>query len=437
MDPWKKAMAVLSRWREQARARWEQIPHAVRPFLLISAGVAAMGLVLFVAGLLLVVRAAQPATLPPPKETVGTPSSPIPLRLRVKDTTFRVAPLAVQGGSWLVPRGRGDTAYWMEGTFANQVFGLPDRPETRRLVEELKEGDLLEVEMSTGPALRFQVSGKQQVRPEDTTILSQHRPGLTLLLVGGEPRWAVTASPLLETSPLLLATGRVPMGLPVQVGPIRLTLENVELRWSGPGIPGDFVGVVIRFEMTQTGEEPLALERFEMNLIDAAGRRYQPTMLEGVPLPSGRITPGGTVDGLVAYLMPRNSAEGILVWRFNPLPGRTTPVEVEFEAPRPTPTPEPEVLLQIQVQSAEWLPEERALLIRGGIGNPGEQPVMLEATEVELIGPEGQPVPFVEASPAFPWMIPAGRNLGFELRFGLSAPGLVTLRIGKERFQIR
>jgi len=291
--------------------------------------------------------------------------------------------------------------------------------------------------MSAGPALRFQVSGRQQVRPEDTAILSQHRPGLTLLLVGGEPRWAVTASPLPEGSSELLTAGRVPIGLPVQVGSIRLTLESADPRWNGPGIPADFVGVVLRFEIVHTGGEPLALERFEMNLVDVAGRRYQPTPLEGVPVPSGRIAPGGTVSGQVAYLVPRNSAEGVLVWQFNPFPGRTAPVEVEFELPRPTPTPEPEALLQIQIQSAQWMPEEQALVIRGGIGNPGDQPVTLEATEVELIGPEGQPVPLMEASPALPWMIPAGRNLGFELRFALSTPGPVVLRIGKERFQIR
>lgn len=429
--------AFFSRWREQVRGWWGQIPPALRPLVLASAGVGGMGLVLFIAGLVLLVRAVQPPASPSPMGGVGTPSFPFPLRLRVKDTMFRVAPLAVRGGSWPVPRGRSDTAYWMEGTFANLVFGLSDLPETRRLVEGLQEGDVLEVEMSAGPALRFQVSGRQQVRPEDTAILSQHRPGLTLLLVGGEPRWAVTASPLPEMPSALLASGRVPIGLPVQVGSIRLTLASVESRWSGPGIPRDFIGVVLRFEMVHTGGEPLAIERFEMNLVDAVGRRYQPTPLEGVPVPSGRIAPGGTVSGQVAYLIPRNSAEGVLVWQFNPLPGRAAPVEVEFELPRPTPTPEPETLLRIQIQSAQWIPEEQALLIRGGIGNPGEQPVTLEGAEVELMGPEGQLVPLVEAFPALPWMIPAGRNLSFELRFALSTPGPAVLRIGKERFQIR
>ncbi|GEM_PF-962819 len=436
-DPWEEAQTILFRWREQAQARWEQIPSSVRPLLLASVAVGGMGLVLFVAGLLLLVRAAQPAAPPSPGGMVGTPSASVPLRLRVQDVTFPVTPLPVRGGIWPVPRGRGDTAYWMEGTFTNLVLGLSDHSQTRRLVEGLQEGDILEVEMSAGPALRFQISGKQQVRPEDTAILSQHRPGLTLLLVGGEPRWAVMASPLLEASPSFLAAGRVPMGLPVQVGPIRLTVVSVEPRWSGPGIPGDFVGVVIRFEIAHTGKEPLAIERFEMDLLDAAGRRYQPTILESVPLPSGRIAPGSPIDGQVAYLVPRNSTAGVLIWRFNPLPGQTTPVEVEFEVPRPTPTPEPASLLQIQVQSAQWLPEEQALLIRGGIGNPGEQPVSLEATEVELIGPDGQRVPLVEASPALPWIIPAGRNLGFELRFASSVPGPAILRIKKERFQIR
>ncbi len=430
-------LATLARWWEQARARWAQIPPSARPVFLASAGIGGIGLVLFVVGLLLLLRAAHPLSPSPTMGRAGTPALSIPLRLRIKDLTFQVIPLAAREGSWSVPRGRGEAVYWLEGTLANLVFGLPDRPETRRLVEGLQEGDLLEVEMNAGPVLRFQVSGKQQVRPEDTAILSQRRPGLTLLLVGGEPRWAVTASPLLEAAPVMLAGGKVPIGFPVQVGPLRLTVRDVMPRWSGPGIPGDFMGVVIAFEVVHTGAEPMAIERFEMNLIDAAGRRYQPTMLEGVPVPSGRIAPGGTVEGRVAYLIPRNSGEGVLVWRFNPLPGQAAPVEVEFEIPSPTPTPEPQALLQIQVQSAQWLPERQALIVRGGIGNPGDRPATLEATEVELRGPEGQPLPLLEVSPAFPWLIPAGRNLGFELQFAASAPGPAILRIGTQRFQIR
>lgn len=428
---------ALARGWAQARARWAQIPPSVRPLLLVSAGVGALGVGLFLAGLWLVLRAARPSAMPPPTEGAGAAAWPIPLRLRVKDRTLSVRPLAVREGRWPVPRGSGDTAYWMEGTFANLVLGLPDRPENRRLVEGLREGEILEVEMNAGPVLRFQVSGRQQVQPEDTEILDQHRPGLTLLLVGGESRWAVTASPLPERPAAFLAMERVPIGLPVQVGPIRFTAQGVEPRWSGPGIPADFIGVVLRFELIHTGQEPLSFERVEWSLVDAAGRRYQPTVLEGVPIPSGQIAPGGTVEGQVAFLIPRNSAEGILVWRFNPLPGRLAPVEVEFELPRPTPTPEPKALLQVQIQSAQWLPAEGVLILRGGVGNPGGQPVTLEATEVELIGPEGQPVPLQEASPALPWVIPAGRNLGFELRFALSAPGPATLRIGRERFQIR
>lgn len=433
----RRAPQALFRGWARLRAYWAQVPPSMQPLLLISAGVGVLGLLLFVVSLMLVLRSARPAAIPQPTGGAGAAGLPVPLRLRMKERTLNVRPLAVRAGNWPVPRGPGDTAYWMEGTFANLVLGLPDRPENRRLVEELREGDALEVEMSAGPVLRFQVSGKQQVRPEDTEILAQHRPGLTLLLVGGEPRWAVMASPLPERPASFLAVGRVPIGLPVQVGPIRLTARSVEPRWSGPGIPADFVGVVLRFELAHTGQEPLSFERIEWGLVDAAGRRYQPTALEGVPIPSGQIAAGGTVEGQVAFLIPRNSADGILVWRFNPLPGRLTPVEVEFELPRPTPTPEPKTLLQVQVQSAQWLPTEGTLVIRGGIGNLSGQPVTLEAVEVELIGSGGQSLPLQDASPTFPWVIPAGQNLGFELRFSSPSPGPATLRVGQERFQIR
>jgi hypothetical protein len=119
------------------------------------------------------------------------------------------------------------------------------------------------------------------------------------------------------------------------------------------------------------------------------------------------------------------------------MPGRLMPVEVEFELPRPTPTPPPEARLQIQIQSAQWSAEEGTLVIRGGVGNTGDQPVAVAPEEVELVGPEGQPIPLLDASPALPWTIPAGRTLGFELRFALANREAVMLRIGAARFQIR
>ena len=146
---------------EWIRKRWEEIPPSARPFIGLSAAIGALGLVLFLAGLILLLRGAPSAVPTPTPATAGAPVGPVPVRIRVKDAAFSVRPLPVQGGRWPVPAGGGDVAYWMEGTVVNQVFGLPGRPETRRLVEGLQEGDPIEVEMSAGLVLRFQVVGKQ------------------------------------------------------------------------------------------------------------------------------------------------------------------------------------------------------------------------------------------------------------------------------------
>ncbi|WP_448605225.1 hypothetical protein [Thermoflexus hugenholtzii] len=432
-----KGKMALERVFEWIRRRWEEIPPSLRPLVGISAGIGGLGLVLFLAGLILLLRGAPSAAPTPTPAIAGAPVGPVPVRIRVKEVAFSVRPLPVQGGRWPVPAGGRDVAYWMEGTVVNPVFGLPGRPETRRLVEGLQEGDPIEVEMTTGPALRFQVAGKQPVQPTDVEILAQHRPGLTLLLTGGDPRWAVIAMPLAQTPVLWETAGRVPIGVPVQVGSVRLTVSSVEMRTEGPDIPAESVGVLVRFELDHSGEMPLSLEGAEILLIDASGRRYQPVPLGEVPRPAGQVRPGGTFSGVVAFLLPRGRATGVLAWRFNPMPGRLMPVEVEFELPRPTPTPPPEARLQIQIQSAQWSAEEGTLVIRGGVGNTGDQPVTLAAEEVELIGSEGQPIPLLNASPALPWTIPAGRTLGFELRFALADREAVMLRIGAARFQIR
>jgi hypothetical protein len=432
-----KGKIDLERVFERIRRRWEEIPPSLRPLVGISVGIGGLGLVLFLAGLILLLRGPSSTAPARPPATAGPPGGPVPVRIRVKEAAFSVRPLPIQGGRWPVPAGGGDVAYWMEGTVVNQVFGLPGRPETRRLVEGLQEGDPIEVEMSAGPVLRFEVVGKQPVQPTDVDILAQHRPGLTLLLTGGEPRWAVIAAPLAQPPAFGEAAGRVPIGVPVQVGPVRLTVSSVEARAEGPDIPAESVGVLVRFELDHSGETPLSLEGAEILLIDASGRRYQPVPLGEVPRPAGQVRPGGAFSGVAAFLLPRDRATGILTWRFNPMPGRLMPVEVEFELPRPTPTPPPEARLQIQIQSAQWSAEEGTLVIRGGVGNTGDQPVAVAPEEVELVGPEGQPIPLLDASPALPWTIPAGRTLGFELRFALANREAVMLRIGAARFQIR
>jgi hypothetical protein len=193
-----KGKMNLERVFERIRRRWEEIPPSLRPLVGISVGIGGLGMVLFLAGLILLLRGPSSTAPARPPATAGPPGGPVPVRIRVKEAAFSVRPLPVQGGRWPVPAGGGDVAYWMEGTVVNQVFGLPGRPETRRLVEDLQEGDPIEVEMSAGPVLRFEVVGKQPVQPTDVDILAQHRPGLTLLLTGGEPRWAVIAAPLAQ-----------------------------------------------------------------------------------------------------------------------------------------------------------------------------------------------------------------------------------------------
>jgi len=422
---------------ERIRQRWEEIPPSLRPLVGISVGIGALGLLLSLAGLILLLRNGSSTAPARPPATVGPPVGPVPVRIQVKNIAFPVRPLPVQGGRWPVPAGGGDMVYWMEGTVVNQVFGLPGRPETRRLVEGLQEGDPIEVEMSAGPVLRFQVAGKQRVRPTDVEILTQHRPGLTLLLTSGELRWAVIATPLAQPPVLSETAGRVPVGVPVQVGSVRLTVSGVEMRTEGPDIPAESVGVLVRFDLIHQGEEPLSLEKAEILLVDASGRCYQPVPLGEVSQLAARVAPGGTFSGVTAFLLPRDRAMGVLIWRFNPMPGRLMPVEVEFELLRPTPTPPPEAQLQIQIQSAQWSPEEGMLVIRGGVGNTGDQPVAVAPEKVELVGPEGRSIPLLDASPALPWVIPGGQTLGFELRFALASREVVVLRIGAARFQIQ
>ncbi len=63
---------------------------------------------------------------------------------------------------------------------------------------------------------------------------------------------------------------------------------------------------------------PFSADRFDFTLIDANDTLYSPAFVfEPQPLISQTIYPGSEVSGQVAYLVPKEHRDLVLVWRYN------------------------------------------------------------------------------------------------------------------------
>jgi hypothetical protein len=98
---------------ERIRQRWEEIPPSLRPLVGISVGIGALGLLLSLAGLILLLRNASSTAPARPPATVGPPVGPVPVRIQVKNIAFPLT--SCVGGSLRRKRCR----IWLSATEAS------------------------------------------------------------------------------------------------------------------------------------------------------------------------------------------------------------------------------------------------------------------------------------------------------------------------------
>ncbi|MBC7227836.1 MAG: hypothetical protein H5T61_11490, partial [Thermoflexales bacterium] len=221
-----------------------------------------------------------PVPAPPVAEIGNTEVSlPVPTSLEVGGHTFPVQSATVEGGVWNPSASDTGAALWAHGTVIHYVLGLEPTEENRALVGGLREGDEIGLRLSSGVRLVFQVVRQKTVSPDDETLFSQARPGLTLVVLEekGE-RLAVVADFRERVEPTPSAGGPpTGPGQPVQVGTARVTVAEGHAERGLSDLPVGTVAYFVEVTVENGGTAALFPRDFAAELLDADGNRYIPS----------------------------------------------------------------------------------------------------------------------------------------------------------------
>ncbi|MCD6286284.1 MAG: DnaJ domain-containing protein [Anaerolineae bacterium] len=334
-----------------------------------------------------------------------------PTQLSVGGTSFPVVAVLPEQGRWPLPTEQQELAMWMYGTVINYVVGLPYASTTESLLAGLSSADRITLTLENGTQLAFGSPQAKRVDSGDTAPMSQDRPGLTLMVLGGDQPARLIVSARYLPEAVVPTTEQHSDGLTVRVVSSGL-VENAAPE------SADSWYFVIEYQITNTLASAVDPTYFDMVVEDAAGQRYvlnEPATVLG---DAGRLTAlvgaGDSVRGSAGYVIPR-TISAPLVWRFraDPTSADQATVVLDFEPPRPGPA-EPDVELYEVFLDAD----RGVIVISGTVYNDGESDLLVAAEAVEVTSGSGRSSLEISA-PLLPWTIPPDDYQDFELQFAV------------------
>lgn len=357
----------------------------------------------------------SPPEIPAERTVLQESNTPLetiaPTQLSVAGTSFPVVAVLPEQGRWPLPIEQQELALWMYGTVINYVVGLPYAPTTESLLSGLSTADRITLTLENGTQLAFRSPEVKRVDSGDTAPMSQDRPGLTLLVLGGDQpaRLIVTARYLPEA--VLPTAEKTVDGLTVRVvssGLVESAVPDGADSWH----------FVVEYLVTNTLASAVDPTYFDMILEDAAGQRYvldQPATVLG---DAGRLTApvgaGDSVRASAGYVIPR-TISAPLVWHFraDPTSADQASVVLDFEPPKPGPA-EPDVELYEVFLDAD----RDVIVISGTVYNDGESDLRVAAEAVEVTSGSGRSDLEI-STPLLPWTISPDDYQDFELQFAV------------------
>lgn len=383
-----------------------------------------------------VVPSVSPLPVPaPPVAEIGNTqvSLPIPTSLEVGDCTFLVQPVRVEGGVWNVSESGTGAAFWASGTVIRYVLGLEPTEENRALVGGLVEGEQIGLLLSDGTRLTFQVVRQKTIPPDDESLFSQTRPGLTLVVLEeGKDRLAVVADfrERVEPTPPASRPTAGP-GQPVQVGPAQVTVVEGHGERGLSDLPVGTVAYLVEVTVENEGTGSLFPRDFVAELLDMDGNRYIPSpSLAGKgkygSLPE-EIPEGGRAEGTFAYVIPETVSGPTLTWVFGPQ--AASELRARFSLPY---APPPAAAMEAEVEVTQaFLGEGGAVLhVIARVRNRGTAALRVTEQDISLSSRAG-PTELQVAAPPLPWEIAPGQEREVELEFARpQAPSCVVTILG-------
>ena len=241
-----------------------------------------------------------------PLETV------LPTQLRLAGTSFPVAAILPEQGRWPLPADQTTLALWVHGTVINYVIGLPYLPATESLLAGLTPSDQIVLALENGTELAFGSPQAKRVDPADTAPMSQERPGLTLVMLGGDQpsRLTVTARYLPEA---------VKPSLEQRADGLAVSVLDAAIAKDTGSESSQSWTFVVEYAVTNTLSTAVTPALFALVLEDASGQRYVLNETATGLGNAGRLTepvaPGAAARGSAGYVIPR-TVRAPLSWHF-------------------------------------------------------------------------------------------------------------------------
>jgi len=425
----------------------------------VGGGLIFLSLVCVALGITLVTRSRSPSVAGPitPAPTQGA-SAPVmvagsagsvpltltaPSAIEIKSRKFEVIPVEVDKGAWPYQRGTlgDDKAVWVFGTLINYVIGLEANSGNTTLLQDLTEADVIKLTTYSGRTVSFRYSGRQWVTVDKTDVFRQMRPGLTLVLLGekGNDRLVVSASYLVEGEATPVGSISAKVGMLVDVAGARVGAMGGRLIKNVPGLPTGNAYYQVDFSVTATGPGALDASLFQMELIDAAGKRYSlsvPASQAGsYGLPGGQLLPGISLTATAGYVVPDNLPGANVIWTFSPHAGGASPARFQLVVAGLPPTPDPRSLVAVQVTGARYSNDTAEIIISGGAGNTSKESVTISLSDISLQA-GGSLVQVTVTEPGLPWVLQPGQNLAFTIRFARPPAGTALFRMLQSSFEL-
>jgi hypothetical protein len=261
---------------------------------------------------------------------------------------------------------------------------------------------------------------------------------LVLLGQKGEQRLVVSASYVAESEPTPVGSTLAKAGTPVQVAGARVKVLNGKLVKNAPGLPAGNAYYQVDFSVTATGGV-LDASLFQMDLIDASGKRYAlsiPASQAGpYGPPGGQLLPGVTITATAGFIVPDALPGTNVIWTFSPQAGSASPARFQLPIGGLPPTPDPRALVAVQVTQVRYSPDGQEVLISGGVGNTAKEAVTITLADINL--QSGSALIQVHSTePALPWALQPGQNLAFVLRFARPPAGSAVFKVLQSSFEL-
>jgi len=333
----------------------------------------------------------------------------VPDSLVLNSKTFSVIPVMPEEGRWPIPAEDNSAAVWVYGTMVNYVVGLPYSDTTESMLAGLTSADRITLTLSNGNALVFGSPQAQRVPGDDTSPMEQHRPGLTMILLGGS-----------QTNRLVVRSRYLPEESLASENEQRVLGLTVTVLQSGIVETGDNPYFVIEYRLANGSDAQVDPATFSLTLEDGSGQRYQSSVEATAQGQNGALTipvaSGETVEGSVGYQVPRD-LQPPLTWVFRADP--TAPEAARFVLPYEPPAPLP-AQPEVELRDAFVDSQRDVIVFSGVIRNLGESALTVMLDNVKLTSNAGESS-LQAPTPQLPWTVEAGGEQEFELQFSRPA----------------